>query len=87
MRSGLIDATRYLKLLGKTIGGVLRGSGRAEAERRRSSSFDAWVKYYRQDENTPNAIVSYYTKGSLVALRVRPDDPRADQATASRSTT
>ena len=32
------------------------------------SSFDAWVKYYRSDENTPNATISYYTKGSLVAL-------------------
>jgi predicted metalloprotease with PDZ domain len=32
------------------------------------ASFDAWVKYYRQDENTGNATVSYYTKGSLVAL-------------------
>ena len=32
------------------------------------SSFDAWVKYYRGDENTPNATVSYYTKGALVAL-------------------
>ena len=32
------------------------------------SSFDAWIKYYRQDENSPNAIVSYYVKGSLVAL-------------------
>jgi predicted metalloprotease with PDZ domain len=32
------------------------------------SSFDAWTKYYRQDENSPNAIVSYYQKGSLVAL-------------------
>jgi predicted metalloprotease with PDZ domain len=32
------------------------------------ASFDAWVKYYRQDENTANATVSYYTKGSLVAL-------------------
>ena len=30
--------------------------------------FDAWVKYYRQDENTPNTTVSYYTKGSLVGL-------------------
>ena len=36
------------------------------------SSFDAWIKYYRQDENTPNAVVSYYTKGALVALRARP---------------
>ena len=34
------------------------------------ASFDAWVKYYRADENTPNATVSYYTKGSLVALRL-----------------
>jgi predicted metalloprotease with PDZ domain len=32
------------------------------------SSFDTWVKYYRQDENAPNSIVSYYTKGSLVGL-------------------
>ena len=32
------------------------------------SSFDAWTKFYRQDENSPNAIVSYYLKGSLVAL-------------------
>jgi predicted metalloprotease with PDZ domain len=32
------------------------------------SSFDAWTRYYKQDENAPNAIISYYTKGSLVAL-------------------
>jgi predicted metalloprotease with PDZ domain len=32
------------------------------------SSFDAWIKYYRQDENAPNAIVSYYAKGALIAL-------------------
>jgi predicted metalloprotease with PDZ domain len=32
------------------------------------ASFDAWVKYYRTDENTPNATISYYTKGALVAL-------------------
>jgi predicted metalloprotease with PDZ domain len=32
------------------------------------SSFDAWVKYYRADENTGNATVSYYAKGALVAL-------------------
>ncbi len=32
------------------------------------ASFDAWVKYYRPDENTANATVSYYTKGALVGL-------------------
>jgi predicted metalloprotease with PDZ domain len=32
------------------------------------ASWDAWIKYYRQDENSPNALVSYYLKGSLIAL-------------------
>jgi predicted metalloprotease with PDZ domain len=67
VRTGLIDAQAYLALLAKTVNGVLRGSGRRK-QSVAESSFDAWVKYYRQDENAPNAIVSYYTKGSLVAL-------------------
>jgi len=67
VRSGLISADDYFGMLGKVIGGVQRGSGRTK-QTVAESSFDAWVKYYRQDENAPNAIVSYYTKGSLVAL-------------------
>ena len=67
MRSGVIDEAAYFKLLAKTINGVLRGSGRHK-QSVAESSFDAWTKYYRQDENSPNAIVSYYTKGSLVGL-------------------
>ena len=67
VRSGLLGEATYLKLQGKTIGSVLRGSGRTK-QSVADSSFDAWGKYYRQDENAPNAIVSYYTKGSLVAL-------------------
>ena len=67
VRAGLIDEADYYKLLAKTANGVLRGSGR-NSQSVAESSFDAWVKYYRQDENAPNAIVSYYAKGSLVAL-------------------
>jgi predicted metalloprotease with PDZ domain len=67
LRSGLIDQQAYFKLIEKTVNGVLLGSGRHK-QSVAESSFDAWVKYYRQDENAPNAIVSYYTKGSLVAL-------------------
>jgi len=67
VRTGVIDTGAYLKLLSKTVNGVLRGSGRKK-QSVAESSFDAWVKYYRQDENAANAIVSYYTKGSLVAL-------------------
>ena len=78
VRSGVIDEAAYFKLLAKTIDGVLRGSGRRK-QSVAESSFDAWVKYYRQDENAPNAIVSYYTKGSLVALGARSDDTRANR--------
>jgi predicted metalloprotease with PDZ domain len=67
VRSGVIDEAAYFKLVAKTINGVLRGSGRRK-QSVAESSFDAWTKYYRQDENSPNAIVSYYTKGSLIAL-------------------
>ena len=67
LRSGVIDMPTYLKLLEKTINGVHRSRGRLK-QTVAESSFDAWTKYYRQDENAPNAIVSYYAKGSLVAL-------------------
>ncbi len=66
-RAELIDDASYLKLLTKTINQVLQTPGR-KVQSLAEASMDAWVKYYRQDENTVNATVSYYTKGSLVAL-------------------
>jgi len=67
VRSGVITPQDYLTLLGRTISLVLRGPGRLR-QSLADSSFDAWTKYYRQDENSPNSIVSYYAKGALVAL-------------------
>jgi len=67
VRTGLVTAQQYVDMLAKTWNGVLRGNGRTK-QSVAESAFDAWTKYYRQDENAPNAIVSYYTKGSLVAL-------------------
>jgi predicted metalloprotease with PDZ domain len=66
-RAGLLDNAGYLKLLNKTINQVMQTPGR-RVQSVADASFDAWVKYYRQDENTPNSTVSYYTKGALVAL-------------------
>ena len=66
-RAGLIDDATYLRLLAKNINQVLQTPGR-RVQSVADASFDAWVKYYRQDENTPNATVSYYTKGALVGL-------------------
>ena len=67
LRTGLIDAAAYLKLLTRTINLVLNTPGRLQHSVGQAS-FDAWTRYYRPDENTANATVSYYTKGSLVAL-------------------
>ncbi len=67
LRAGLIDKRRYLKLLGRTMTRVQRGAGR-KRQSVAASSFDAWIKFYKPDANSPNAIVSYYTKGSLIAL-------------------
>ena len=66
-RAALIDNATYLKLIAKTINGVAQAPGR-KVQSVAQASFDAWIKYYRQDENTANATISYYTKGSLVAL-------------------
>ena len=67
LRAGLIDEPTYLRLLSKTINQVLNTPGR-HVQSVAQASFDAWIKYYRVNENTPNATVSYYTKGALVAL-------------------
>ena len=66
-RAGVIGTADYLKALAGTVSQVMRGPGR-QLQSVADSSFDAWIKYYRQDENSPNAIVSYYAKGALVAL-------------------
>jgi len=67
LRSGLITTDSYLELLGKTITRVIRGRGRFR-QNVEESSFDAWTKFYKQESNASNAIVSYYAKGSLIAL-------------------
>jgi len=66
-RSGVLATEDYLDLFASTASRVLRTPGRAR-QSVAESSFDAWTKFYKQDENTPNAIVSYYAKGALVAL-------------------
>ena len=67
LRAGVITETDYLKLIAKTITNVHNAPGRFK-QSLADSSFDAWTKYYKQDENAPNAISSYYAKGSLVAM-------------------
>jgi predicted metalloprotease with PDZ domain len=66
-RAGTITPEAYLLSLQRAVRSVQAGPGR-RLQSVAESSFDAWIKYYRQDENSPNTVVSYYVKGSLVAL-------------------
>jgi predicted metalloprotease with PDZ domain len=66
VRCGLIDTSSYLELLAQTMTRVQRGRGR-KRQSAAESSFNAWTKFYKQDENAANAIVSYYAKGCLIA--------------------
>lgn len=66
-RAGIISTTEYLGLLAQTITRHIKTLGRFK-QTVTDSSFYAWTKYYKQDENTPNSVVSYYVKGALIAL-------------------
>jgi len=67
LRAGLLPKEKWLERVARTITRVHRGAGRLR-QSVAESSFDAWTRFYKQDENAPNAIVSYYAKGALVAL-------------------
>ncbi len=65
--AGIISNEDYLNRLAKEMTRVYRMPGRFK-QSVAESSYLTWTKFYQQDENAPNAIISYYTKGSLIAL-------------------
>jgi predicted metalloprotease with PDZ domain len=67
LRAGVIDAPAYLDLLAEAATRLARTPGR-KLHSLADASFEAWLKYYQPDENTPNATISYYIKGALAAL-------------------
>ena len=73
-RAGLSTVAEYLEALSRPIRGLQTTPGR-EVQPVALASYDAWIKYYRADENSPNSSVSYYTKGAvlgfLLDMRVR----------------
>lgn len=66
LESGVISKQSYLNLLTDQINRYNQTHGR-DHQTVAESSFDAWIKLYRTDENTANAGISYYNKGALVA--------------------
>jgi predicted metalloprotease with PDZ domain len=66
-RAGLSTADEFLDALSDKIEEVQTTPGRA-VRSAVNASFDAWIKLYRPDENTPNTSISYYTKGGVIAF-------------------
>ena len=66
-RAGIYDTGAYLSALSKEISRYLATPGR-NVQPLSESSFDAWVKLYRPDANSPNSQISYYLKGEMVSL-------------------
>lgn len=66
-RAGLISDQDYLRDMAKAIEALQKTPGRL-VQSAEESSFDAWIKYYRQDENSVNSQISYYDKGAILGL-------------------
>jgi len=67
VRAGLQKPDKYLEKLAEELGKILSIPGR-KRQSLEESSFDAWIKLYRPDENTVNSTISYYLKGGVVTL-------------------
>lgn len=66
-RVGLLSGREYLDLLGENIAAVESTPGRLR-QSLEEASYDAWIKYYKKNENSPNVTISYYSKGLELAL-------------------
>ncbi|HET6972746.1 MAG TPA: PDZ domain-containing protein [Pyrinomonadaceae bacterium] len=66
-RAGLVSEGDFLSATARSMWSLQNTPGRLE-QTVEESSFDAWIKYYRQDENSNNSQISYYDKGALLGL-------------------
>jgi predicted metalloprotease with PDZ domain len=65
--AGLVTTQAYARALSESLTQHMSCTARLR-QSLAESSFDAWIKYYKPDGNRPNAVVSYYVKGGLVAM-------------------
>jgi predicted metalloprotease with PDZ domain len=81
-RAGLISVDEYLGRLSGMMESVQNKPGRFEMSVE-EASFDAWIKYYRADENSINSQISYYDKGHLLGLLLDLEIRRQSNGTKS----
>jgi predicted metalloprotease with PDZ domain len=76
-RAGLMSDQELIDGVGADIRELQTTPGRL-TQPVATASADAWIKYYRPDENSPNTAISYYTKGAVIAFVL---DAKIRQAT------
>ena len=81
-RAGIINAKEFLEGKAAQIQALQERPGRFETSLE-EASFDAWIKYYRQDENALNNQISYYDKGELVSFLLDVEIRAASKGTKS----
>lgn len=64
-RAGLCTLEEYLEMVKGNLEAYYSTPGR-KFHSLADSSFNAWIKLYRPDENSRNSSISYYLKGGLV---------------------
>ena len=64
-RAGVLSRDEYFGKLGNAIAEVENTPGN-RVQSAAEASFDAWIKYYRPNENAANSQISYYSKGDLI---------------------
>lgn len=67
LRANVVNAATFLRRQAENLSRVLAVPGRL-LQPLAASSFDAWTKLYQADANSPNNMVSYYSKGAVFAL-------------------
>jgi predicted metalloprotease with PDZ domain len=66
-KAGIISTGELMRSYARAAETFLSTPGR-HYQSAEESSFDAWIKYYKPDENTVNSVISYYTKGQLIGM-------------------
>ncbi|KIO77711.1 peptidase M61 [Pedobacter lusitanus] len=82
LRAGLISKEEFIETLTKSMSDVINTRG-GYVQSAAMSSFDAWIKYYRPDENSKNSSISYYSKGEIVGMLMDLEIAHATQGKSS----
>lgn len=65
LRAGILTPEEYQKKVAASISGIENQPGQ-KVQSVAEASWDAWIKYYRPNENSTNSTISYYNKGGVL---------------------